>query len=116
MKNRRRLERKRPNQLISVYDVTTGDNLGRLANITTDGIMLVSQKRISVGGVFQLQMVLDDPVNGVDSVGFGAESLWTSAADEEEDYHWTGFQIIDISSESLDFIDDFTKQLNSDSR
>ena len=107
MSNRRRLERKRPDQLITVYDVTTGDNLGRLANITTDGIMLVSQRRISVG---------DDPMNGVDRVDFGAESLWTMAADEQEDYHWTGFQIIDISNESVDFIDDFTKQLSADDR
>lgn len=111
MNDRRRLERKRPNQSITVYDVTTGDDMGRLANITTEGIMLVSQKDIPVGRIFQLQLMLEDPLNGIDRVDFGAESLWTAEADEQKNYLWTGFQIIDISTESIDFIDNLTQQL-----
>jgi hypothetical protein len=109
VKNRRKQVRKRPNGLITVYDATTGDHLGQVANLTSEGLMLVSQIEIPVGGVFQLQMLLDTPIDGVKKLDFGAESLWTTAPDGEKSYFWTGFQIIDISSESQDFIDAFTK-------
>jgi len=109
MNDRRKHVRKRPTGLITVYDITTGDNLGQLANITSEGLMLISQTQIPVGGVFQLQMLLDTPINGVGKVDFGAESLWTSDAGGAKSYYWTGFQIIDISSECQDFIDAFAK-------
>ena len=56
---------------------------------------------------------LNDPLNGIDTIDFGAESLWTADADDQHNYQWTGFQIIDISEESRDFIDNFTKQLGT---
>jgi len=84
--------------------------MGRIANLTTDGIMLVGQRDIPVGAILQLQLVLEETFNGIDRVDVGAESLWTADADEQRNYRWTGFQIIDISSDSLAFIDHLTQQ------
>ena len=57
---------------------------------------LISDKPIPTDRVFQLRMSLPKPIAGVDCVNFGVESLWASPA-MDENYFWTGVQIIDIS-------------------
>ena len=52
-----------------------------------------------------MRIKIPAPADGTEQVAFGAESVWTSQADDEGRYFWSGFSIIDISGEAADFID-----------
>jgi len=96
MRNKRVFTRKRPNESIAICDINTEHTLGYLANISMGGLMLVGQISTAPGTLFQLQMPLSTPIDGVKNIEFGVESLWCQRAKETCNY-WTGFQIIDIS-------------------
>jgi hypothetical protein len=105
MKERRRAARRMPPEILKIHDLNTGAYLGQVANLTPDGLLLIAQDPIRVHTVFQLEIVLEFPVDGVATLRFGAESVWSSQAAGQQGYCWVGFSIIDISRETADFID-----------
>lgn len=105
MKEKRKSTRKIADQVLEVSDQITGTQIGRVVNISAEGLMLLSQEPIVTGSVYQLRMDLPGQ-NGEDKqVAFGAEAVWTSEATQPDSF-WTGFRIIDISSEDVLSIDD----------
>ena len=82
--------------------------MGQLVNITSKGLMLTAAQPIDANLVYQLELVLTAPRDATDRVNFGAESLWCRQTGDNSCY-WTGFQIIDISVETVDFINDLTE-------
>lgn len=78
--------------------------LGRLVNITTEGLMLVNTVPLSPDRLYQVVIELPEPVNSVSRIELGMDSLWTSPANPDADMYWSGCQIIDISEASLDIL------------
>ncbi len=96
--------RKATDGLIEVLDVTRGETVGNLANISTGGFMMVARdQEILPNMVFQFRFFFPKPVMGKDSIDCGAESLWSDPAVGEKGY-WAGFQIIDISDSDASVI------------
>ncbi|MBU1191161.1 MAG: PilZ domain-containing protein [Gammaproteobacteria bacterium] len=83
---------------LAVVDVNTGHMIGDLANISSDGFMVLSREPVPMNSVFQLSLALPKVIQGVDTAYFGAESLWSNPTDDGEHY-WIGFHIIDISKQ-----------------
>ena len=104
MNEQRKLPRKKVVEPLEIIDPVTGDNLGRLVNITVEGFLLYSQNQMESGSVFQLDMLLPRTINGYDKVSFGAEVVWSSVVKETQS-NWSGFRIIDLSSEQREVID-----------
>ncbi len=96
MHEKRRVPRKRAPEKVTVYDQATENAVGQVVNMSTGGMLLLSDKPIPVDSVYQFRIALPEPIDGADSLYFGAESLWGSPA-MDENYYWTGFQIIDIA-------------------
>ena len=96
MHEKRKVPRKRAPEKITVYDQATENAIGQVVNLSTGGMLLISDHPIPVESVFQFRVALPGPIEGAVSLNFGAESLWDSPA-MDENYYWTGFQIIDIS-------------------
>ena len=96
MHEKRRQPRLQAPDRLTVYDRATETAIGHVVNMTTEGMLLLSDNPISTDRVLQLRISLPEPVMGRDSLEFGAESLWESPAMDENNY-WTGLQIIDIS-------------------
>lgn len=113
MEEKRRTPRKIANEVLKVFDTNTGDYLGRIVNITTEGFMLIGENPIENNSVFQVDMVLAEARFGKDRISFGTESLWCSQANLPNHY-WTGFQIIDISIPSSEFIESLIEDWSSD--
>ncbi len=107
---RRRFERKVPSEPISVQDSVTQENLGTLGNISAQGLMLIGRREISEGLLLQLEFSVEGTDGKHAHVAIGAESLWCSPALRPESF-WTGFKIIDISSEDVQLIEDLLDQL-----
>lgn len=108
MADNRRKPRKQPSQVIEIHDIRTGDILGQLANITTEGLMLIGPKPIEPNTLFQLRMPLPEPADDIRTIDFGVESLWNQAAGNSDRY-WSGFHIIDISPENIAAIENMSE-------
>jgi len=104
MRNKRSSIRKRPNESVPIIDINAGHTLGYLANISMGGLMLIGQTPSAPGTLFQLQMPLPTPIQGVNTIEFGVESLWCQRTRDTCSY-WTGFQIIDLSDSASNTIE-----------
>ena len=93
---------------VVALDVNSGIQLGRVANLSPEGMMLISPQPVGNNLVFQLELVLETPIHGHSSLDCGVESLWHSEAGESGLY-WNGFRIIDISPEAADMIESLIK-------
>ena len=96
MQEKRKAPRKKAPEKVTVYDRATENAVGQVVNMSTGGMLLLSDNPIPVDRIFEFRISLPEAIEGADSLNFGAESLWGSPA-MDENYYWTGFQIIDIS-------------------
>ena len=88
---------------VEVQDAHSGEVMGQLVNLSVDGFMLMGPVCIAPGTVRQLRIPL---LRGEEAsvLVVGAESLWCHDANDSG-AHWSGFQIIDISSEHQALLD-----------
>ncbi|MBI5461085.1 MAG: PilZ domain-containing protein [Gammaproteobacteria bacterium] len=91
---------------LPVVDVNTGMVVGDLANMSTAGFMVLTNDPRPAHSVFQLSLALPKPIQGVDTLYFGAESLWCNATDDQQQY-WIGFHLIDISPRDQEILEQY---------
>jgi hypothetical protein len=104
MDEKRANKRRSTKGLIEVMDVTRGQTIGHLANISISGFMLVAREEaIQPNMVFQFRFFFPKPILDRDTIDCGAESLWSDPTVGEHGY-WTGFHIIDISDPDAQII------------
>jgi hypothetical protein len=96
----RKLERKELNQAIVIIDKINGGVFGELVNITTEGLMVMTDREIETQAIFQFALQLPEPIKGGDQIIVGADCLWCRSAENFSRY-WAGFQIIDASEEAV---------------
>lgn len=102
--NKRSVPRRHLIYYLRVFDVETNSLLGNLVDISTKGIMVVSDRHVEPGKLYKLRMVLPDTVDGRKEVEFDAESRWCQH-DANELFYDTGFELLDPQSEFLDAVD-----------
>lgn len=100
----RRSVRKRVSESLQVIDFMTGSPLGRIGNLSTDGLMLISPRALAERHVYQVQFPLPGSVAAAPRLDVGIQCLWSEAASGEHS-HWTGCQIISISPAFQDMLD-----------
>ncbi len=83
---------------LRVYDGMGIEILGHLADISTRGIMLVSEKPIKTGRDFRLRIKLPKEVVGRDEIVIEATSCW-SKRDSNPDFYITGFEIAELEGD-----------------
>ncbi|MEJ2455032.1 MAG: PilZ domain-containing protein [Candidatus Thiodiazotropha sp.] len=112
MIEKRKSPRKIADEVLEVSDQITGTQIGRVVNISAEGLMLLSQEPIVTGSVYQLEMILSGSDGSSQQISFGAEAVWTTEATQPESF-WTGFRIIDISGEDVLSIDNLIMDWHS---
>ncbi len=112
MIEKRKSPRKIADDVLEVADQITGTQIGRVVNISAEGLMLLSQEPIVTGSVYQLVMQLPGSDDDVKKVVFGAEAIWTTETSQPDSF-WTGFRIIDIENEDVLSIDELILEWNS---
>jgi len=105
MNDQRKTPRRAANEVLEVADQITGVQIGRVVNISAEGLMLLGQEPIITGSVYQLELCLRTTGEDESKISFGAEAVWTMEATQPDSF-WTGFRIIDISNEGVLFIDE----------
>ena len=89
---------------LRVFDIESGSLLGNLVDISTKGIMVVSEREVPIGETFHLKMVLPDTIQGKKAVEFEAQSRWCRN-DTNPDFYDTGFELVDPQVSFLDAVD-----------
>jgi len=83
-----------------ILDRDTGELLGRVIDITSDGVMMLSDHPIQVGLRYHLRMEVLGDGNDNTSLAFDGISLWCKP-DINPDYYDTGFQLNDVDAATL---------------
>lgn len=92
----RRSVRKRAAESITVVNAMTGESMGRIGNLSVDGMMLISPSPLPEDHLYQVQFQLRDAQHAPHKLEVGIQCLWSEAA-RTEHTHWAGCKIIDIS-------------------
>jgi hypothetical protein len=112
MKENRKATRKIADEVLEVSDQITGTQIGRVVNISAEGLMLLSHEPVLTGSVYQLALELSAADGEAKQIMFGAEAIWTSETNQPESF-WTGFRIIDIANEDVLLIDELIMDWNA---
>ncbi len=100
----RKLKRRHLIYYLRVYDRNTGVLIGHMADITTGGVMLVSESSIKTNKDFDFKMTLPAEIAGNRDITFNASSVWCKK-DVNPDFYATGFKINNIESKDAKLIE-----------
>ncbi len=89
---------------LRVFDRNTVQVIGRLVDITREGILLAGEDRVKTGTIFQLRMILPEGLFGKEQLDFDAKSLWCKP-DVNPDLSVTGFKFLNVASGDVEIIE-----------
>lgn len=95
----RRLKRHHLIFYLKVIDTSSGEVLGFLGDITTEGMMVMSKQPIESEREFDIEIRNQSGLSNARVVQCRARSLWNKS-DVNPDYYATGFKLEDVSPES----------------
>jgi CheY-like chemotaxis protein len=93
----RRHTRRRIGAVLRIFDRTTGQNLGRLLNVSMDGFKLSSRENVTLRRVYEVSMILPETLAGSNTLSFDAETVWSQPAEDVAGEYRVGFRIVYIS-------------------
>ncbi len=99
MNQRRKLELHHVSSSVEVYDLDSGQMLGRVVDLHTEGLMLLSEQPIELHRSWALQVNLPMTLNGLSEFLLSAESLWNRESIAGGQY-WTGLHFTNLPDES----------------
>jgi hypothetical protein len=93
----RRSKRKPPEHVIHVVNAMTGQSIGRIGNLSIDGLMLMATVPLREDALYQFVFSLPGNAGHPVPVEVGVHEQWLEPAGAPGQY-WAGFRIIDISA------------------
>ncbi len=108
MNDKRRLPRKQPDIALQVSDAMTGEVVGRLGNLSTEGMMLIAHAPMVSAGLYQFVFHLADSHGRVHPVEVGVHELWSDASNGRSQ-PWIGFRFIDVSASDVNLLREWLK-------
>jgi len=111
MEDYRHRPRKNTPHNVKVLDEETGRILGRVVDITADGMMLVSRTEIAPGTQFDLRINLPVMVHHRTDVSVTARTVWCNS-DANPSYFKVGFKFINLAGEDGFLLEDVMHRFN----
>jgi PilZ domain len=103
MNELRRSKRKMVDQTIQVTDAMTGAVMGRIGNLSIDGMMLIANQELRENALFQVLFHLRDDHGHAVPVEVGMHEQWSEPGAAPGQY-WAGFRIIDIAPRDFEVL------------
>ena len=98
MKEKRKLRRRHLVYYLRVFDRSTDQLFGHLVDVTTEGVMIMSDQPFEKDSVYQLRMALPEAINGSTQVLFEAKCIWSRDGIAPGQYD-SGFELLTILPE-----------------
>ncbi|MBW2183901.1 MAG: PilZ domain-containing protein [Deltaproteobacteria bacterium] len=103
MENVREHERFYLSYYLKVIDRQNNQNIGHCANVSDNGMLLISEESIKIKTIYRLKMFLPEEIQGSRYFEFIAVSKWCQT-DENPDFYITGFKLQNVSEEGIQVI------------
>ncbi len=103
---KRQLERHHLLYYLRIWDADKNCLLGHLADVSTEGFLLVGEDKLPTNQVYNIEMKLPSnhaEKNEPESLSFKAETCWSSN-DVNNQFYDTGFKFQDISADLVEKI------------
>jgi len=110
MNEHRRSPRKAAFVTIPVINKMTDQVMGRIGNLSADGMLMVCDQEVRDGTLFQLGFELVNGRGQPQMIEVGAQEMWVESANVPGQY-WAGFLFIDISDRDLETIESWLGNL-----
>lgn len=104
MDDRRQNSRHTPELNMELYDLHSGKRLGRIVDLSAEGLMLFSDAPLEVDSVWECRLVLDEPVDSIGEIRLGADCLWSRPGANGQ-HGWSGLHIIDLADDQAAALD-----------
>ncbi|HWG10316.1 MAG TPA: PilZ domain-containing protein [Rhodanobacteraceae bacterium] len=92
----RRATRKHATDPIEVVDALTGESLGRVGNLSRDGMMLIGRRKLNDDALYQVRFHLPGSGAKPHPLEAGVHEQWSEPA-AVPGQHWAGLRIIALS-------------------
>lgn len=92
----RRATRKRALDPIEVTDALTGETLGRVGNLSSEGMMLIGRRQLNDDALYQVRFQLRDRAGKPHALEAGVHEQWSEPAAISGQY-WAGLRMIALS-------------------
>jgi hypothetical protein len=104
MENKRKFKRRHLIYYLRVFDVSNGQLVGHLVDITKEGLMLISEQPLENEKFYNFRMVLPAEILNKAELNFSATVIWCKK-DVNPDFYATGFHMDSISEEDMVIIE-----------
>ena len=92
----RRAKRKRTPEPVEVINVLNGESLGRVGNLSRDGMMLIGRRTLTPDALYQVRFHLPDRDGRMRLLEAGVHEQWSEPA-AVPGQQWAGLRIIALS-------------------
>ena len=106
---KRTLERRHLIYYLRVWDLDQDKLIGHIADVSSDGLMLVGELKLDIDKAYNLKVLLPSSSGDSEPIEFSAKSCWSSN-DVNKLFYDTGFQFLDISTESSERLQKIIKE------
>jgi hypothetical protein len=96
----RRAPRRPVPEIIGVRDEMSGESLGRLGNVSENGMLLLANTALTVDALYQVSFPINDAHGVPVTMAVGVHLLWKEPANAPDQW-WTGFRFLTISQDHL---------------
>jgi len=111
MQKQRNRPRKNTPHHVKVLDQVTDEILGRVVDVTADGLMLVVPERIEPGRQFNFRIILPRIVSGKMDIEVSAEAIWCKP-DTNPDFFKVGFKFLNLPGNDGFTLEDVMHRMN----
>lgn len=101
MNEQRRSKRKHIEAFIQVVNAMTGEVIGRIGNLSVDGLMIMSSTQLAEDGLYQFSFHLPEAQGRGHALEVGVHEQWHEPANAPGQF-WAGFRIIDIAPKDFE--------------
>lgn len=109
MNETRRATRHKVDAVVHVQNAITGAAMGRLGNLSSDGMMLIATQPVVDDALYQVQFALPDRHGVPQMIEIGIHQQWNAPASIRDQY-WAGFRIIDLGRREHQVLDDWLRR------
>lgn len=110
LKQRNRPRKNTPHP-VKVMDVKSGRILGRVVDITSDGMMIVGKKAQNTGMILDLRIFLPRMVDGKMDITLQGEIVW-SAKDDNPKFFKSGVRFLNLPGNDGFLLEDVLHHMN----
>jgi len=107
---RRRQKRWQLVQYLRVKNQETNEIVGHLVDISTEGVMLISDQAINPESSYEFSMEIPHPEKQITTLQFDAKSLWTKP-DINPYFYNSGFCLVDPNPDTVSSIEALITEL-----